>query len=60
MPEVPRIHGRRPHGGAEEGVKAITDAVVTHFATQPEVVTVQIIEAKKTDKAKGGIPFSER
>ena len=41
-------------------VKDITSAVVKNFATDAESVTVQIIEAPKTDKAKGGILFSER
>jgi 4-oxalocrotonate tautomerase len=41
-------------------MKGLTDAVVEHFGTKPEVVTVQIVEAPKTDKAKGGVPFSER
>jgi len=61
---MPEVHVFTVEGRTAEQkkalMKAITDAVVTHFATQPEVVTVQIIEAKKTDKAKGGIPFSER
>jgi len=35
-------------------VKDITDAVVPK-----DVVTVQIVEAPKTDKAKGGVLFSD-
>jgi 4-oxalocrotonate tautomerase len=41
-------------------VKDITDAVVKNFNTRIEAVTVQIVESPKTDKAKGGVPFSER
>ena len=41
-------------------MKDITDAVVKNFGTDPEKVTVQIVESAKDSKAKGGIPFSER
>jgi 4-oxalocrotonate tautomerase len=41
-------------------MKDITDAVVRNFGAKPEAVTVQIVESPKTDKAKGGVPFSER
>ncbi|HEY8577458.1 MAG TPA: tautomerase family protein [Devosia sp.] len=41
-------------------MKDITDAVTKNFGTDPEKVTVQIIEAPADSKAKGGIPFSER
>jgi 4-oxalocrotonate tautomerase len=41
-------------------MKDITDAVVKNFATTADAVTVQIVEAPKTDKSKGGIPFSEQ
>ena len=41
-------------------MKALTDAMVESFGVKPEVVTVQIMESPKTDKAKGGIPFTER
>ena len=41
-------------------MKDITDAVVKNFGTDPEKVTVQIVESPKDSKAKGGIPFSER
>ncbi len=40
-------------------VKDITDAVVKNCAVEPEVVTVSIMETAKTNKAKGGILFSE-
>ena len=41
-------------------MKDITSAVMKNFDVEAEVVTVQIIEAAKTSKAKGGVPFSER
>lgn len=41
-------------------MKDITDAVVKNFGAAPESVTVQIVEASKGSKSKGGIPFSER
>ena len=41
-------------------MKDITDAVVKNFASPPDAVTVTILEAKKADKAKGGVPFTER
>ena len=41
-------------------VRDITDAVVKNFGAAPEAVTIQIVEAPKTDKAKGGVLFSER
>jgi 4-oxalocrotonate tautomerase len=40
-------------------MKDITDAVVKHFAVAPERVVVQIVESRKQDKARGGVPFSE-
>ncbi|MGP0090355.1 MAG: tautomerase family protein [Xanthobacteraceae bacterium] len=40
-------------------VKDITDAVVRNCAVPKEAVTIQIVEAPKTDKAKGGVLFSE-
>jgi 4-oxalocrotonate tautomerase len=41
-------------------MKDITDAVVKNFGTHIDSVTVQIVESPRTDKAKGGVPFSER
>lgn len=41
-------------------VKDITQAVVKNFAVDAGAVTIQIVEAKKTDKAKGGVMFSEQ
>jgi 4-oxalocrotonate tautomerase len=41
-------------------MKDITDAVVKNFGTDPNSVTVSVVETPKTHKMKGGIPFSER
>jgi len=40
-------------------VKDITDAVVKNFSVPVEAVTVEIVEAEPTAKAKGGVLFSE-
>jgi 4-oxalocrotonate tautomerase len=41
-------------------MKDITDAVVKNFGTDPNSVTISVVETPKTHKMKGGIPFSER
>lgn len=41
-------------------MKDITDAVVKNFGTHIDSVTVQIVESPRVNKAKGGVPFSER
>jgi 4-oxalocrotonate tautomerase len=41
-------------------VKDITDAVVKHFKVGPDAVMVEIVESSKSNKAKGGVLFSER
>lgn len=41
-------------------MRDITDAVVKNFDAPADAVIVQIVEAPKTDKSKGGVPFSER
>jgi 4-oxalocrotonate tautomerase len=61
MPEIV-IHlaeGREPDK-KRALMKDITDAVVRHFGVDPEAVVVQIVEAKRSDKMKGGLLFSER
>lgn len=40
-------------------VKEITDAVVKNCSVDPAAVTVSIMETAKTNKAKGGVLFSE-
>ena len=61
MPEIMVYcaEGRTPEQ-KKKLMKGLTDAVVESFGVNAEVVTVQIIESPKTDKAKGGIPFTER
>ncbi|MCB1502446.1 MAG: tautomerase family protein [Bauldia sp.] len=61
MPEVLvyAVEGRTPEQ-KKALMKDITDAVVKNFATTADAVTVQIVESPKINKAKGGIPFSER
>ena len=61
MPEVfvHAVAGRTP-AQKKALMKDITEAVVKHFGVQPEQVVVAIMETPKTDKAKGGIPFTER
>ena len=61
MPEVVvyAVAGRTPE--QKRGLmKDITDAVVKNLGVNPELVVVSIVETAKTDKARGGIPFSER
>jgi 4-oxalocrotonate tautomerase len=41
-------------------MKDLTEAMVKNFGVKPDVVTVQIVESPKINKAKGGIPFNER
>jgi 4-oxalocrotonate tautomerase len=41
-------------------IKDITDAVVRNFNAPIDAVTVEIVEAEPTAKAKGGVLFSER
>lgn len=61
---MPEVHIFAVEGRSAEQKKAlmkdITDAVVKNFGAKPDSVTVQIIEAPAADKAKAGIPFSER
>lgn len=41
-------------------MRDITDAVVRNFEVNPELVTIQIVEASPDMKSKGGIPYSQR
>ncbi len=61
MPEIV-IHlaeGRAPES-KRALMKDITDAVVKNFGVDPEVVVIQLVELKKSDKMRGGKLFSER
>jgi 4-oxalocrotonate tautomerase len=61
MPEIYiyLAEGRTPEK-KKAVMKDITDAVVRHFEVSPEAVVVQVVEAKKADKMKGGLLFTER
>jgi 4-oxalocrotonate tautomerase len=61
MPEIVvyAVAGRSPEQ-KRALMKDITDAVVNNFGVKAEAVVVSIVETPKTDKAKGGVPFSER
>jgi 4-oxalocrotonate tautomerase len=41
-------------------VKDITDSIVKNFGVAPENVAIQIVEASRENKAKGGQLFSDR
>ena len=61
---MPEVHvflaaGRTPEQ-KQKLMKSLSDAVVDTLGADPEVVTVQIIEAPLTDKMKGGKTFVER
>ena len=61
MPEIVVYAAEGRTAEQKKGLmKDITDAVVKNFGVAIEAVTVQIVEAPKENKAKGGIPFSER
>jgi 4-oxalocrotonate tautomerase len=61
---MPEVHVFMAEGRTDEQKKRmmadITRAVVDNLEVSPEVVTVQIVEAKLTDKMKGGKTFAER
>ena len=61
---MPEIHVYAAEGRTLEQkrqlVRDITESVVRNFSCNPELVVVQIIEAPKTCKARGGVLFSEQ
>jgi 4-oxalocrotonate tautomerase len=61
---MPEVHVFMAEGRTNEQKKNmmgdITKALVENLGVAPEVVTVQIVEAKLTDKMKGGETFAER
>ena len=60
MPEiVVHLAAGRSVGQKQALMKDITDAVVKNLGVPPDRVVVQILESAKTDKARGGVPFSE-
>jgi 4-oxalocrotonate tautomerase len=60
MPEVyvHSVKGRTPEQ-KRALIKDITDAVVKNYKVPIEAVLVQLVESEPTEKAKGGILFSE-
>ena len=61
MPEVIvyLAEGRTPEQ-KKSLMKDITDAVVKNAKVPADAVTVSLMETPKVNKAKGGVPFSER
>ena len=61
---MPEIHVYAAEGRSldqkRQLAKEITDSVVRIFSVPAEYVVVQIIEAPKTMKARGGVLFSEQ
>jgi len=60
MPEVyvHSVKGRTPE--QKRGlIKDITEAVVKNYGVPIEAVLVQLVESEASDKAKGGVLFSE-
>jgi 4-oxalocrotonate tautomerase len=61
---MPEVHVFMAEGRTDEQKKNmmadITKALVDHLDCPADVVTVQIIEAKWSDKMKGGRTFEER
>lgn len=61
MPEVVvfAVEGRSSEQ-KKKLMKDITDAVVSNFNVNPEVVVVSVVETPKQNKSRGGIPFDEQ
>ncbi len=61
MPEV-YVHAVRGRTAEQKRalIKDITDAVVRHFGVPADAVLVEIMESDPANKAKGGVPLSER
>jgi 4-oxalocrotonate tautomerase len=61
---MPEIHVYAAEGRSldqkRQLMKEITDSVVRIWSVPSEFVVVQIIEAPKTMKSRGGVPFSEQ
>ena len=61
MPEIVvyLVEGRSPEQ-KKSLMKDITDAVVKNCKVDAGAVVVSIVETARANKAKGGVPFSER
>lgn len=61
MPEVQVFMAEgRTDAQKKAMMRDITAALVNNLGVSADVVTVQIVEAKLTDKMKGGETFAER
>lgn len=60
MPEVivHALAGRSPEQ-KKRLMKAITEVVAEHFEVPVAGIIVQIVEADRDSKSKGGVPYSE-
>ena len=60
MPEVVIYSvGSRSQDQKAALCKDITDAVIKNYKVPADAVVVTLVETPKTDKAKGGVMFSE-
>lgn len=61
MPEIV-VHAVKGRSAEQKKLlmKRITEAVVNSFGVPADRVVVQIVEAEPEDKARGGVPYSER
>jgi len=60
MPEIVIYSaGSRAADQKKALVKDITDAVVKNYKVPAEAVVITLVETPRTDKAKGGVLFSE-
>lgn len=61
MPEIV-VHAVKGRSAEQKKLlmKRITEAVVDSFGVPADRVVVQIVEAEPEDKARGGVPYSER
>ncbi len=60
MPEVVIYSvGSRSQDQKKALCKDITDAVMKNYKVPADAVVVTLVETPKTDKAKGGVMFSE-
>jgi 4-oxalocrotonate tautomerase len=60
MPEIViYAAGSRPQEQKAALCKDITDAMVKNFKVPAEAVVITLVETPKTDKAKGGVMFSD-
>lgn len=61
MPEI-IVHAVKGRSAEQKKLlmMRITEAVVDSFGVAADRVIVQIVEAEPEDKARGGVPYSER